>query len=97
MFKRPILNLDMDNFKNSDNTEVFHTLGIVPVIKVPDFVDFNTVYEFRGFEYVTFKIVKSKDDNIARVMDLGGGKMSASSLIDSIDSENTIHIEERTD
>lgn len=84
----------MKNPKEPPESDRFHTLGLVPVIKVPDFIDFNTVYQFRGSEHITFTIIRLKDDNIAKVMDLGEGKMSASSLIDSIDSDNTTAIRE---
>lgn len=87
----------MDDFKNQYETDIFHTLGLVPIIKVPDFIDFNTVYEFRGDEHITFTIVRLNDENIARVMDAGEGKMSASSLIDSIDSNNTVAMQEKSD
>jgi hypothetical protein len=83
----------MEDSENSPKTDRFHTLGIVPVIKVPDFIDFNTSYDFRGSEHITFKIVKLNDDNIAKVMDRGEGKMSASYLINAIDSSNTTAVQ----
>lgn len=58
----------MEDFKDPYETDIFQTLGLVPVIKVPDFIDFNTVYEFRGDEHITFTIVRLNDENIARVM-----------------------------
>ena len=71
-------------------------MGHVPVTKVPDFVDFNTVYEFRGSENVRFKI-DGLSDHIIAVMHIGDRKMSAIPLMDSIDSDNTIKKKKKTD
>lgn len=85
----------MDTSNDSHKEDEFYFLGHVPVTKVPDFVEFNTVYEFRGSEHITFKIEKVTDHMI-KVMYLGDRKMSAIPLIDSVDSDNTTVVKERT-
>lgn len=86
----------MGDFKDSHSTDIFHTLGTIPKSEVPNFVEFDTVYEFRGVEHFTFKLSKG-DNDVVRVMDRGDGTLSARSLMNSIEPENTKRTEEKTD
>lgn len=85
----------MDSSNNTYQKDEFYFLGHVPVTKVPDFVDFNTVYEYRGSKNQTFKIERVTDSMI-KVMYLGDREISAIPLMDSIDQDNTTVVQENT-
>lgn len=85
----------MNNHNNTYQEDEFYFLGHVPVTKVPDFVDFNTVYEYRGSKNQTFKIERVTDSMI-KVMYLGDREISAIPLMDSIDPDNTTVVQEKT-